>query len=170
MASLSMKPELVVYLIDPEQGHPLQFWSFEGEHLIRIGRSTDNEIVISHPYVSRAHALLEFDGGAWNASSISQQGIYWNASKLMQLRLLPGVSFRLGPQGPQLQIGETGEETSTIETTRVAHSDEFPILALDREKLRREVSAITEGDYFQRLQATVRRLRDSEADETLRGS
>jgi serine/threonine-protein kinase len=167
MASLSMNPDLVIYLIDPEHGYPLQFWSFEGEDLIRIGRSSDNEVVISHPYVSRAHVFLEFDGHAWNASSISQQGIYWNSSKFMQLRLLPGISFRLGPHGPQLQVGETEGETSTIETTQVARSEEFPILALDRERLRREVSEITEGDYFQRLQANARKLRDSAADETL---
>jgi serine/threonine-protein kinase len=45
-------------LLHPEQNTPLQQWHFEDESVIRIGRSPNNNVVLSDPLVSRHHLEL----------------------------------------------------------------------------------------------------------------
>jgi pSer/pThr/pTyr-binding forkhead associated (FHA) protein len=155
---------VVLYLLDSEQGHPLQYWSFEGEPLINIGRAADNDIVFPHPGVSRSHAYVRFDGGAWTVFSISQQGIYYGPHKLMELRLQPGMVFRLGSSGPCLRFG-AAEQESDEPTTLALNGDQRPILTLDHQKLLNDVTKVTEDDAFQRVMTALKQLRGSKADE-----
>src|SRR4051812_12406806 len=111
-----MDRSVTLYLLDTEQGHPLLYWPFEGETMIRIGRAPDNELVFAHPSVSRTHAYMKFDGSVWTVYSISQQGVYYGGHKLMELRLGPGMVFRLGPSGPLLRFGAAEDESDEMST------------------------------------------------------
>ena len=58
----------VIHLLDSAQGHPLQTWRFKNQDLITIGRNDGNDIVLSDPHVSRAHATIVVRGGDLDAS------------------------------------------------------------------------------------------------------
>ena len=95
---------IIVYRLDTERGHEVQFWPFEGKTLIRIGRALDNDMVFAHLPSPATHVYLKHDDGGWRAFSISQQGIYDGATKRMELPLSPGTVFRLGRSGPVLRF------------------------------------------------------------------
>ncbi len=76
----------------PEQSHPLH------GSLYRIGRATDNSIVIDHTAVSRHHALLENHGGHWLLSDAgSTNGLWWQGRRVRELVLRQGDQVRFGP-------------------------------------------------------------------------
>ena len=151
-----MDLRLVLFLLDSSQGHPLQAWSFDGQDMIRIGRSPDNDIVVPHPCVSRAHAYMIHQNDVWRVTALSQQGLIHSAETVLDLMLRDGDIFRLGPGGPYLRY--TTEESACL--TTASRRLEPPVsLALDQERLTREVSAITDNSYFQQLQASIKKLR-----------
>jgi serine/threonine-protein kinase len=153
-----------MYLLDSEQGHPLQYWSFEGESLISIGRASDSDIVFPHPGVSRSHAYMRSAAGAWTVYSISQQGIYYGGYKLMELRLQPGMVFRLGSSGPSLRFGAAVDDSNAMTTLGVKAAEQ-PNLTLDLEKLNSDVTKVTEDGSFRRVMTALKQLRGSKADE-----
>jgi hypothetical protein len=155
---------VVMYLLDSEQGHPLQYWSFEGEPLITIGRAAENDIVFPHPGVSRSHAYMRSDGGEWTVVSLSQQGIYYSLHKLMELRLQPGMVFRLGSSGPCLRFGAAADGSDALTTLGVSR-DQQPVLTLDLKKVHTDVTKVTEEHSFQRVMTALQRLRGSKAGE-----
>jgi pSer/pThr/pTyr-binding forkhead associated (FHA) protein len=151
---------LFLFLLESPQGHPVQFWSIDGKDLVRIGRASDNDVVIPHPCVSRAHAYLVREECSWRVTSLSSLGIVYRSSKHLDLPLGEGDVFRLGTGGPYLRFSsEDAEEANQGQTTMPGSTDMAMILALDQNKLTREVTAITEDAYFQQLQASIRKLR-----------
>ena len=75
-----------------EQSHPLH------GNLYRIGRATDNSIVIDHTAVSRHHALLENHGGHWLLTDAgSTNGLWWQGRRVRELVLREGDRVRFGP-------------------------------------------------------------------------
>lgn len=71
----------------------------DGEAL-RVGRATDNEIVISEPTVSRVHAQLQLKGPAWQLMPLSERRTTLVAGRVADpgesVRLLSGVAIELG--------------------------------------------------------------------------
>jgi len=153
---------VALVLLDSPNGAPRQHWFFEGKEIIRIGRSTDNDVVVADQLVSREHVYLTADGDSWVLTVLSTQGIYCGPRKFLSLRIGPqgqaGFLFRLGAQGPYLRFDPitdlTGEETTL-------HHDLRPALALDAEKLKKAVDEISEGDGFRNLKNALKFLKDS---------
>jgi hypothetical protein len=84
----------------PTQSDSLCFaLTSEGEAL-RIGRATENELVIAEPTISRLHARLELVGGAWHLVPISEKRKTLLAGRVadpgQRLKLSSGVSMELG--------------------------------------------------------------------------
>ncbi|MDG3007232.1 FHA domain-containing protein [Paludisphaera mucosa] len=163
---------VALVLLDTPNGRPRQHWFFEGKDLIRIGRSTDNDVVVADQLVSREHVYLTRDGDAWILTVLSPQGIFCGPRKLLGLRLEPqaltGFLFRLGVKGPFIRLDPYGEATCE-ETTVGQVPDQLPLLLLDVEKLRKEVDEISEGDVFRSLKDSLKRLkgpRTSDPNET----
>ena len=157
-----MDVRIVLYLLESEHGSPVQYWSFDDEVLIRVGRSIENQVVIANPYISRAHAYLLFDDLGWAINAISEQGIFVASERREHLRLEPDAVFRLGAHGPFLRFGsaaDPGPEKETVEPDDPL----VQLLKLDEEKLVREVREIAEGDFFRELRAKVRTLREARA-------
>ncbi|QEH32003.1 FHA domain protein [Aquisphaera giovannonii] len=153
-----MNQHIALYLLESPQSHPLQYWAFEQGHLVRIGRSWDNDVVLSTPYVSRAHAYIHFDSGDWYVTSISEQGVLCSSRKFRTLKLLDGVIFRLGQAGPHLRFSNA--DAGALDATTLSH--EVPgasSMHLDEGQLMREVGEIVGDPYFQRLKAELARLR-----------
>jgi hypothetical protein len=162
-----MTPQGVLQLLDSAAGRPLQSWPIEDRKRVTIGRADDNDVVLADPYVSRAHAYLQFDPleDAWRLISISRQQIVYQGQRVAELLLADGMVFRLGQNGCYLRFAESREDDDRKTITFDATS--MPVFALDRQKMLREVSEIADGEYFRNLKLAASQLRSQrQMDET----
>ena len=94
----------------------------------------------------------------------STQGILVGAQEDLQSHPGPQrgahVGVPAGPNGPYMKF-ETEPEEAGDESTICHNIANQPILVLDRERLSHDVRQISEGEYFQKLQAAVKKLRES---------
>jgi pSer/pThr/pTyr-binding forkhead associated (FHA) protein len=84
---------------------PVQNWTFISEDVIRIGRATDNHVVLFSAVVSRHHAELrwnEIDG--WQLFNISANGTYKDGEAIKKVNVVDGMIFRLATSGPKIQV------------------------------------------------------------------
>jgi putative serine protease PepD len=95
--------------------------------VVRIGREAQADLVVSHPSVSRQHAVVAPHGDGWMFHDASNSGSYVNGSRVHQLRLTGPTSVRLGDPttGAELQVtpvlppGATSPPASTGGVRRV---------------------------------------------------
>jgi hypothetical protein len=83
----------------PVNGDPLCFPLRRGE-LLRIGRASENEIVISDATVSRTHAVLSRSGDVWVLRAAPEGGL----TRVFDERVAPGRDVALAT-GDVLQLG-----------------------------------------------------------------
>jgi pSer/pThr/pTyr-binding forkhead associated (FHA) protein len=84
---------------------PVQSWTFTSEDIIRIGRATDNDVILFSAVVSRHHAELRWDEvGGWQMSNISPNGTYLDGEAIKTMTVTNGTIFRLATSGPKIQI------------------------------------------------------------------
>jgi hypothetical protein len=161
-----MIPQITVHLLDSAQGHPLQTWTFENHDSVTMGRAPDNDIVVTDPYVSRAHAYLKFDNGQWRLIALSRQLIFYEGQTWPEVSLGDGTVCRLGPHGCYLRFGQA--EAQQHEGATISFDATLmPTLKLDREKMQQEVSEIADAPYFQQLKDAMRQRREQrQMDET----
>lgn len=152
---------LALHMLDATQTHPLQAWEFEDLQEVRIGRSSDNDVQIGHPYVSRAHAILQFQDGHWELLVTSQQGVVIDGKKVFRQSLENEVVFQLAPGGPYLRFlcADSESKPDTIQDTMAFDLDTTPFLQLDEKQRDQEVEEIVEQPYFQKLQQMAEQLR-----------
>ena len=147
-------------LLGTAHGQPLQAWEFADQSLIHIGRSSDCDVVISSPVVSRSHAYLKREGEDWELCCVSQNGVFINGERVQTRRLSDGVVFRLASNGPYLRFRQFQEgRNQAMETIPPDEAGTLPLLLLDAEKRDRQVEAVADGEYFQQLQELARQLR-----------
>lgn len=146
----------VIQLLDSEQGHPLRSWPIEDRDQVTIGRAEVNDVVVTDPYVSRAHAYLRYDPvqDQWLLIAVSRQQVICRGKPHGELVLTDGIVFRLGPHGCYLRFDQSAEATDDRKTLSYDPAT-MPILMLDRQRMQREVEAIAESDYFQILKQAV---------------
>lgn len=66
-----------------------------------IGRTTECELQIEDPHVSRKHAAVGFGNGQWWVQDLnSANGIWLNGQRVQTLAITQTTSFRLGAEGP----------------------------------------------------------------------
>ncbi|HVJ87985.1 MAG TPA: FHA domain-containing protein [Caulifigura sp.] len=160
---------ITIELLDSATGQPQQSWRFAGVSRVQIGRSRENDVVVSNPYVSRSHAYLERAGDRWTAIAISAQQLLSSGRTVQSVDLIPGTIFRLGPNGCTLKfavesLDKPSEEGFDFTGTLSFEGPQQPELTLDQDQLSREVTAIVEGDFFQALASEVDRLRHPPAE------
>lgn len=153
-------------LLDTATGQPQQSWRFSGTTRIQIGRSKENDLVLANPYVSRSHACIEWADGKWSAISVSTQLLVCGGRRVSTIDLTSGTIFSLGPHGSCLRFFADTPETKTSDSvdfrgTLSFEAPEHPVLQLDGDLLSREVSAITEGEFFQSLARNLKSLRQT---------
>ena len=156
----------VVHLLDSAQGHPLQTWRFRNQELITIGRDDGNDIVLADPHVSRVHATIVFENGAWSIVSIGRHGTLINDRMISEAVLKHQTVFRLGSEGPTLRFDTNLLEPRRSETLDNIGSDVFEMLEVDELRKQQEVDQITGNALFQELRERSRRLKTSEKKET----
>jgi RsiW-degrading membrane proteinase PrsW (M82 family) len=79
--------------------------SYQPGRAVRIGRSLDNDVVISDPTVSRKHARLTWGPGGWVLEDTGRSGTYLNGSPVRRLVIAQPVDLALAaPDGPVVRV------------------------------------------------------------------
>jgi pSer/pThr/pTyr-binding forkhead associated (FHA) protein len=166
MASSPQSPEpITLHLLDSAQGHPVQTWQFRDKRAITLGRSADCDVVLSDVHVSRTHASLLWQEGAWTILSSGRHGTLINDRLIAESRLERVTTFRLGPNGPALRFECGISSKRPSETIDAFQPELLNMLEIDRERLNQEVEDIAGNALFQELQERVRqsKMRANEA-------
>ncbi len=95
---------ITLILLHPLQSTPVQSWVFYDEPLIRIGRSTDNHVVLYSAVVSRHHIEIHQKGSKWEIVSLGTNGTYLEGKRINQAAVTDGMVIRLAGSGPKIQI------------------------------------------------------------------
>ena len=151
--------EITLTLLHPTSGAPIQSWSFRDEAVVRLGRASDNEVVIRSEVVSRYHAELRRRDDGWDLIGLGSNGTFISGERINEIRLADGQSFVLAPTGPTIGFRFGAGAQDVMEQTM--HIKFLPTMGLtvDEKKKTMQVTEITESDYFQRLQAKLAALR-----------
>jgi len=84
-------------------------YGFEQNRVVRVGRSTDNDVVVSDPTVSRQHARLAFGPDGWVFEGLGRAGTFRRGSAVTRLLLREPVELALAsPHGPVIRFEPSG--------------------------------------------------------------
>lgn len=108
---------ITLTLLHPLQHIPVQTWVFDQEPVIRIGRSTDNHVVLYSAVVSRHHVEVRRSGSSWEIVSIGTNGTYLDGKRITQAPVIDGVIIRLARSGPNIQIRIGAEAVKELPKT-----------------------------------------------------
>jgi eukaryotic-like serine/threonine-protein kinase len=100
---------ITLSLLHPIKQIPVQVWTFPTETTIRIGRSTDNQVILYSAVVSRHHVELRRAGLSWEIVNLGTNGTYLDGKRITQVPVRDGSVIRLARSGPNIQI-RIGEE------------------------------------------------------------
>ena len=109
---------ITLTLLHPLQPVPIQSWTFRDEPSIKIGRATNNEVVLYSAVVSRHHVEIKKSSeNEWEVINVGSNGTYIDGKRVEQTKALDGMVFRLASSGPKMKISieieaESGGETS----------------------------------------------------------
>jgi ABC-type multidrug transport system ATPase subunit/pSer/pThr/pTyr-binding forkhead associated (FHA) protein len=93
-----LRPQGTAGLVIWPQGGKLMHLALDDQP-VRIGRSTENDVVISHPAVSRQHAEVFRQPDGWHVRDLqSSQGVISGQTRIQEKLLTPGDTFFLGNQ------------------------------------------------------------------------
>ena len=106
---------ITLTLLHPLQSVAIQSWSFDDEPSIKIGRATNNEVVLYSAVVSRHHVEIKKSGEEWEVVNIGSNGTYVDGKRVEQTKAVDGMVFRLASSGPKILIkieSHSGQEQS----------------------------------------------------------
>ncbi|AFY37540.1 Forkhead-associated protein [[Leptolyngbya] sp. PCC 7376] len=95
---------ITLTLLHPLQSVPVQNWTFGTESVVRVGRSTDNDVVLYSAVVSRHHVELRQDGQQWKVVNLGTNGTYIDGKRVDECEAQDGLVIRLASSGPKIQI------------------------------------------------------------------
>ncbi|MGB3491497.1 MAG: FHA domain-containing serine/threonine-protein kinase [Elainellaceae cyanobacterium] len=72
--------------------------------MIRIGRSTDNHVILYSAVVSRHHVELRQVGNSWEIVNLGTNGTYLDGKRITKVPVIDGAIIRLARSGPNIQI------------------------------------------------------------------
>ncbi|MGD1920553.1 MAG: FHA domain-containing protein [Pleurocapsa sp.] len=116
---------ITLTLLHPLQPVAIQSWTFHDEPSIKIGRATNNEVVLYSAVVSRHHVeIKKSTGNEWEVVNIGSNGTYIDGKRIEQTKAVDGMIFRLASSGPKILIkieaesdrespGSAGEQSRT---------------------------------------------------------
>jgi RsiW-degrading membrane proteinase PrsW (M82 family) len=79
--------------------------TFEQGQTVRIGRSTDNDVVVSDPTVSRQHARLAWGPDGWVFEGLGRAGTFLRGGAITRLLVAEPVELTLAsPHGPVVRL------------------------------------------------------------------
>ena len=148
----------MLHLLDPSTGHVVQAWLMAQQTVITIGRDLEQDVLISHPHVSRQHAELRYGNSQWQLVSLGRNGVVIEGKRVTDAVACNGLVFRLGPDGPTLRFFDTPPAANNTMTITADSAPKFA-LKVDDTRVDEDVREIVDGDYFQQLQERAHELR-----------
>jgi len=95
---------ITLTLLHPLKDTPIQHWEFTQESVVRIGRSTDNHVVLYSAVVSRHHVELRLGEESWDVVNLGTNGTYLEGQRIEHMPITGEVVIRLARSGPKIQI------------------------------------------------------------------
>ncbi len=96
---------ITLTLLHPLQPVAVQSWEFRDEPIIKIGRATDNEVVLYSAVVSRHHVEIRKSGiDSWEVVNVGSNGTYVDGEAIEKKIALDGMIVRLAKSGPQILL------------------------------------------------------------------
>ncbi|MGK7932095.1 MAG: FHA domain-containing protein [Microcystaceae cyanobacterium] len=102
---------ITLTLLHPAKNVPMQNWAFETTSVVRIGRSTDNDVVLYSAVVSRRHLEIRRKGSDWEVVNLGANGTYINGKLVSKTPAVDGMVIHLAKTGPKIQINIEPEES-----------------------------------------------------------
>ncbi|MEO1693172.1 MAG: FHA domain-containing protein, partial [Cyanobacteria bacterium J06631_6] len=112
----------------------VQSWEFNDEPSIRIGRATDNEVVLYSAVVSRHHVEIRKSGAEeWEVVNVGSNGTYIDGERVEQTKALDGMVVRLAKSGPKilLKIESSSSQDQSDNNSKQGRSKRQPKSAKD---------------------------------------
>jgi pSer/pThr/pTyr-binding forkhead associated (FHA) protein len=96
---------ITLTLLHPLQAVAVQSWEFKDEPSIKIGRATDNEVVLYSAVVSRHHVeIRKSEVDSWEIVNIGSNGTYIDGERIERTTALDGMIVRLAKSGPKILL------------------------------------------------------------------
>lgn len=128
---------ITLILLHPFQAVPVQSWSFqENDSAIKIGRATDNQVVLYSAVVSRYHVELRRRGSKWEIVNLGTNGTFVDGKPISKATLTDGMIFHLARSGPKIQIrfgNQALEELTAISAEETIAQQAMPDLPVTRQ-------------------------------------
>ncbi|MEL6501835.1 MAG: FHA domain-containing protein [Cyanobacteria bacterium J06629_2] len=125
---------ITLTLLHPLQSVAVQSWEFNDEPSIRIGRATDNEVVLYSAVVSRHHVEIRKSGAEeWEVVNVGSNGTYIDGERVEQTKALDGMIVRLAKSGPKilLKIESSSSQDQSDNNSKQGRSKRQPKSAKD---------------------------------------
>ena len=96
---------ITLTLLHPLQPLPIQSWTFHHESSIKIGRATNNEVVLYSAVVSRHHVEIKKLGiREWEVVNLGSNGTYIDDEPIERAKIANGTIVRLSSSGPKILV------------------------------------------------------------------
>ena len=96
---------ITLTLLHPSKSNPLRCWTFRDQDVIRIGRSTDNDLVLYSAVVSRHHMEIRKTGDdIWELENLGANGTYLDGKPIKKTVVTDGIVLSVAGSGPKIQI------------------------------------------------------------------
>ena len=95
---------ITLALLHPVKTIAIQNWTFTSDSTIRVGRGTNNEVVLYSAVVSRRHLEIRPSNLSWEVVSLGTNGTYLEGKRITKVTVKNGMVVRLGSSGPRIQI------------------------------------------------------------------
>ena len=106
---------ITLTLLHPLQSVAVQSWTFRDEPSIKIGRATNNEVVLYSAVVSRHHVEIKKSGvEEWEVINLGSNGTYVEGKRIEQTKAADGMIFRLASSGPKILVKIDSESTQKL--------------------------------------------------------
>ena len=123
---------IILTLLHPLQSIAVQSWTFSDESSIKIGRATNNEVVLYSAVVSRHHVEIRKSGDAWEVVNLGSNGTYIDGKRVEQSQILDGTVVRLASSGPRILIKIESDDANLADiASGRANSKRLPKSAKD---------------------------------------
>lgn len=77
----------------------------------QIGREAECDVCVPNEYVSRRHAAVSFENGAWWIVDLnSANGIFVGDQRFKRISVVQEITLRLGIQGPEVKLAVVSEK------------------------------------------------------------
>lgn len=106
---------ITLSLLHPLHKTPVQHWSFDQELVIRVGRSSDNNVILYSAVVSRHHVEIHRTEHGWRVKSLGTNGTYLDGKRIDEIPVEDGIIIRLARSGPNIQIHTTPEKRDPLQ-------------------------------------------------------